>query len=74
MSAKEQIKNEMKRQGVTAYALANTLDWHMQSIYRMLGDKHDMKLANAEAIADALGCELTLRPKGTRRKALSRAK
>ena len=63
MQVKDQIREAMQDAGVTAYALAGDLGWHQQSLYRMLGGTHDMRLGSAEAIADALGFDLKLVPR-----------
>lgn len=61
MSILDQIKDEAKIQNLTVAQLARRADIEQGNLYKIMRDGNPT-LKSLEAIAEALGCEITLSP------------
>ena len=54
-----QIKEALKKRGLTQNELADRLGINRVSLCRLLSDKNDMRISTIKKIADAIGCDVT---------------
>ena len=54
-----QIKEALKKRGLTQNELADRLGINRVSLSRLLSDKNDMRLSTIKKIADAIGCDVS---------------
>ena len=53
-----QIKEALKKRGLTQNELADRLGINRVSLSRLLSDKNDMRISTLKKIADAIGCDV----------------
>lgn len=53
-----QIKETLKKRGLTQNELAERLGINRVSLSRLLSDKNDMRVSTIKKIADAIGCDV----------------
>ena len=53
-----QIKETLKKRGLTQNELADRLGINRVSLSRLLSDKNDMRISTIKKIADAIGCDV----------------
>ena len=54
-----QIKEALKKRGLTQNELAERLGINRVSLSRLLSDKNDMRISTIKKIADAIGCDVS---------------
>ena len=53
-----QIKEALKKRGLTQNELSERLGINRVSLSRLLSDKNDMRISTIKKIADAIGCDV----------------
>lgn len=59
--AVEALRDEIRTSGLTVYAIAKKSGIGVDSVYRFMSGKRDLRFAAAAKIAETLGLELTKR-------------
>ena len=70
ISVNDQLRKAIMNSGETAYMIGKGSGVHKSQLSRLLHDNLDPRIGTVERLADYLGYELVLRPKGRTRKAV----